>query len=499
MWKQLRVTLFLSGLLLGGCMGQENKTREPAVAGSFYPAEPAALGKMVDGFISQAGPAKDAGEVVGLISPHAGYVYSGPVAAYAYAQIAGKDIERVVVIAPSHYQSFSGVSIYSGDQYKTPLGSIPVDTEFAQKLALLSSQFRLSGDGHTFRNPAGQGEHAIEVQLPFLQRTLKNFKLVPIVMGQPRSVEELYDTPRALGVALARLITDRRTLLVASSDLSHYHGYNEANVMDHKLADAIRDWDFMSISRNLGNRQWEACGGFPIIAVMIASQRLGANQARILKQANSGDTSGPRDSVVGYLAAAFVKDSVQRKSEDYSLGANEQAHLLSIARDSVKAAVVNRTELACTDGGFPTLSQDRGAFVTLTRGGKLRGCVGYTAPVKPLYEAVRDVAAYAAIHDSRFLPVTASELDSLDYEVSVLSPLRRIASIDEIEVGKHGLLIRKGSYEGLLLPQVPTENNWDKLTFLQNLCYKAGLPPNAWKDEDADIFSFTAYVFGTKK
>jgi AmmeMemoRadiSam system protein B/AmmeMemoRadiSam system protein A len=496
MWRQLRVSLALASLLLGGCLAQGDKVREPAVAGAFYPADPAQLSQAVDGYLAQAASSKsDADEkVIGLVAPHAGYPYSGPIAAYAYSLIAGKDFERVIVIAPSHQQSFPGVSIFPGDEYRTPLGSVPVDKEFARKLAAFHPLLRLSGDGHTSRTLSGRGEHALEVQLPFLQRTLKNFKIVPIVMGDQR-----YETSRTLGVALSRLIKDNRTLLVASSDLSHYHPYDQAVSMDRKVADAIREWDYFSLSRNAERGAWEACGAGPIVAAMIASERLGANQARILKQANSGDTSGDKSAVVGYLAAGFFRDSTKETAQEFRLGEKEQAHLMEIVRNSVKAAVTNHSAWPSTDGGLAALAQDRGAFVTLTRGGRLRGCIGYVSPVKPLHETVRDVAAYAAIRDSRFLAVSPSELSQLEYEVSVLSPLRRVADVNQIEVGKHGLLIKKGDSEGILLPQVPTENHWDRLTFLQNLCLKAGLPQDAWKDEDADIFAFTAFVFGKER
>jgi hypothetical protein len=261
-----------------------------------------------------------------------------------------------------------------------------VDQAFAAKLAKASPLIKLSGVGHT--PSAERPEHALEVQLPFLQRVLGQFQLVPVIMG-----DQSYDACRALGVALAKLVAGTNTLIVASSDLSHYHTYDEAVRLDHKTLKAIEEYDYFDLSRNLDLRVWEACGGGPIVATMIAAERLGATQAKLLHYANSGDTTGDHSRVVGYGAVALVKAQLQ-------------------------------------------------------------------------------------------------------YEVSVLSPLRRVLDVKEIEVGKHGLVMRHGDQEGLLLPQVPVEEKWNRLTFLEQTCRKAGLPADAWKDPDTDIFMFTALVFG---
>lgn len=494
MLKHFTVALVASAVILTGCLAEAGKKRPPMVADSFYPANPDLLGRMVDDYLASA-KGDNVGQVVGIVVPHAGYIYSGQVAAYAFAQLKGRQVSRVVVIAPSHLERIAGASIYNGDAYQTPLGEIPVDTDFARKLAAQNPRLRLSGAGHDSKTPDGRAEHSIEVQLPFLQRTLVGpFKIVPIIVG-----EQSYDVCRALGVALAKLINDSSTVIVASSDLSHYHTYAEAVAMDKKLVAAVADGDYLGLSRNLGRRTWEACGGGPIVATMMAAERLGAT-GKVLKQANSGDSvAGDRNSVVGYAAVAFVKNQNVMPAADYSLGQAEQLRLMDIARKSAEMAVKEHALYACSDGGLNALSQERGAFVTLTRGGRLRGCIGYVEPVKPLCDTVRDVAAAAATADQRFLPVATAELADLQYEISVLSSLRRVKDVKDIQVGKHGLLIRKGDHEGLLLPQVATDNKWDLTTFLQQTCVKAGLPPSAWNDEDADIFSFTAFVFGKGK
>jgi AmmeMemoRadiSam system protein A len=355
----------------------------------------------------------------------------------------------------------------------------------------MSPLIKLSSQGHV--TSGGQGEHALEVQLPFLQRVLGQFKLVPIIMG-----DQSYDTCRALGVALAKLIQSSDTLIVASSDLSHFHPYDEAVKIDRKTLKAIQEWDYLSMSRNFESRVWEACGGGPIVAAMIASERLGATEAKLLKYANSGDVTGDHSRVVGYGALALVRAAGGHASATppFSLTQAERDELLKLARTSVETAVRQHRPYDFSGSNSEALMQERGAFVTLKKNGELRGCIGYVAPVKPLSLTVRDVATYAALRDSRFSPVEPSELSQLQYEVSVLSPLRRVLDIKQIEVGKHGLVMRRGENEGLLLPQVPVEQQWNRTTFLAETCRKAGLPADAWKDEQTDIFMFTALVFG---
>ncbi len=477
------------------------KVRRAAVAGSFYPADPKELSAMMDDMLAHAAPPPVDGTILAAVAPHAGYPYSGPVAAWTYAALKGHKYSRVVVIAPSHYVGFDFTSVYDGDAYETPLGSIPVDKEFAHKLAKMNSGIRLSEQGHTLTSAGG--EHAIEVELPWLQKVIGNFELVPIVMG-----DQSYESSRALGVALTKMIvaeqksgsTHGDTLILASSDLSHYHPYDQAETIDHKTLHALSGWDYLSMSRNFETRTWEACGGAPIVAAMIYAERMGANKAEVLRYANSGDTSGDRSRVVGYSADLFVK-TAQPLAEDapFSLTDQEKSELLALARKSAEYAVQTNKPYDPPASGSETLNREYGAFVTLTEAGRLRGCIGYTSPVKPLYLTVRDTAAYAALRDPRFPAVSASELSQLEYEISVLSPLRRVTDIDQIQVGRDGLLMKNADHEGLLLPQVPTEQKWDRQTFLEQTCVKAGMPPNCWKEGDTDIFKFTAVVFGEHK
>jgi AmmeMemoRadiSam system protein B/AmmeMemoRadiSam system protein A len=492
------VALLATALAIEACAGEtgdSGKIRQPAVAGSFYTADPDELAQTVDELLDGAKRRKISGRLVALVSPHAGYVYSGHVAAESYAVLRGRKIDRVVVISPSHVESFRGAAVYDGDGYATPLGVVRVDTDFAARLAAASPAISKSGSGHEHARGA-RGEHALEIQLPFLQRVLGDgFRLVPVVMG-----DQKYETCRALGIALADLIgDDDATIVVASSDLSHFHDYDEAVRLDRQVLSAIESWDYYSLSRNIATRTWEACGGGPIVTVMMAAERLGARRATLLKYANSGDVpAGGRDRVVGYSAFAITAGGESPGGDGLGVDITpKQKHqLLSLSRRSVETAVRSGKMVEFEREDSAPLSAPLGAFVTLTMDGQLRGCIGYVVPMKPLQETVRDVAAYAATRDRRFVPVSAEELSKLEYEVSVLSPLRRMTDIEQIEVGTHGLLVKQRDYEGLLLPQVAAERGWDRVTFLRQTCQKAGLPPDAWKDPETDVFMFSAVVFG---
>lgn len=462
--------------------------RQPAVAGSFYPQDAGTLQKTVDELLAATAMGKLQGRVVAVIAPHAGYAYSGQVAAYAYAALRGRKFQRVVVVAPSHYEAFGYSSVYDGEGYATPLGIVAVDREFTRKLVALHSSIRLSGVGHT--PSADRKEHAIEVQIPFLQKTFGDFKLVPIIMG-----DTSYENSRALGIALAKLIRTGDTLIVASSDLSHFHPYSEATALDGKTLRAIQEGDYLSFSRNLEHRVWEACGGAPIVAAMIAAERIGANHFRLLKYANSGDVTGDRNRVVGYGAVAFMQESEKSPTRSRPLRRAEQKQLLDVARKSVETAVIDKRLYEPAMPSSPALLQERSVFVTLRKRGELRGCIGDVSGAKPVYLAVRDAAVLSAFRDPRFLPVRGDELRDLEYEVSVISSFRRVVDLGQIQVGQHGLLLRKSSHEGLLLPQVAIEQNWDRRTFVEQTALKAELDPQDWQHPDADLFLFSAEVF----
>jgi AmmeMemoRadiSam system protein B/AmmeMemoRadiSam system protein A len=504
---------FLALLVLCACKGQKSQgdptmqqnipsqdIRRPAVAGSWYSNEAGELRGELEEYLAEAEDFK-LGEITGLVSPHAGYAYSGPVAAFSYRQIMGRHYETVVVIAPSHVEAFPYASIYGRGGYQTPLGLIPVDTALAKAIAGNCTKVKISDRGHR-QEGLGRQEHSLEIQLPFLQIALGEFKLVPIVMG-----EQSDSAVSELAEALARVTSGKKVLLVASSDLSHYHSYAEAKRLDAGIQMRIGDYDAQGLWADLNRQKVEACGGGPICAVMEACKKLSADQSKVLRYATSGDVpAGEKDRVVGYVAAAFYRSSGAGKVETGKvnhgdakpLSAEDKATLLKIARTTIEK-VVRGEPVPKFPVDSPDLLEDRGAFVTITEDGNLRGCIGYIIPVKPLYLTVREVAESAALRDPRFNPVKPNELPHLHLEISALSVPRKIKNAEEIQVGVHGIIIRKGYHQGLLLPQVATENGWDRKTFLEYTCRKAGLPLNAWQEEDTEIEIFSAEVFGEQE
>ena len=468
------------------CFAADGKIRPAMAAGSFYPADKKELRETVDGLLRRAHPGiTTQSSPLAIIVPHAGYGYSGAVAATSFALLQGHRFKRVVVIAPSHYEDFSYSSVYDGEAYTTPLGKVRVDGAFARRLAQAEPSVRLGSIGHT---GGTRPEHAIEVELPFLQRALGDFVLVPIVMG-----DSSYAASHKLGRALAKLLADSpETLLVASSDLSHYHDADTAAVMDRGLLDAVGENNAGVVSRQTSLGNWEACGVGPILAVMLAAERLGAGAPRILKYANSGDEAGQTAQVVGYGAAVFFREPHARAS--VRLSEAERNELLAIARASAEMMVREKRLYVPALPASPRLVAPRAVFVTVKQAGALRGCMGELSARRPLYMAVRDAAALAVRHDPRFLPVRESELAGSAYEVSVLSPLRPMLQPEHLRAGKDGLMIRRGDAQAMLLPQIATEEHWDRTMFLEQTARKAGLAADGWQAPEADLFSFTVLV-----
>jgi AmmeMemoRadiSam system protein B/AmmeMemoRadiSam system protein A len=487
------------------------EVRRPAVAGQFYPADGDELARMVDAMLASVEPLEAGGarlEPIALIVPHAGYVFSGQVAAHAFKQIEGLDYEAIVIIGPNHQDpTFRDVSIYARGVFETPLGPVPIDEELAQ--ALIEADERIVFDRNVHRD-----EHSIEVELPFLQRVCPSCKMVPIVVGEP-SMENC----EALAEALVKVLSGKHALIIVSSDMSHYPAYEDAVRADRATLAAIETLDPQAVLDTIEKQMRQGvpnlhtclCGQGPVIATMMAAKRLGADRVMVLKYANSGDTPfGDPSQVVGYGAVMFWRgqgaEGWRMESGGWKVengetspfhppfSPDEKARLLAMARETITrfledgfAPLYTVTE--------PTLLRKSGAFVTLKEHGELRGCIGYTQAERPLYLTVQWAALAAAVQDRRFPPVAPEELKEIEIEISVLSPLRPLEDASEIEVGVHGLAIVKGGRSGLLLPQVATEERWDQEAFLQSLCRKAGLPEGCWR-EGAQLYVFTADVFG---
>lgn len=479
---------------------EENLIRVSAVNGQFYPASPAKLKGMIGQFLKLASPQEDSGNLIALICPHAGYIYSGEIAAYSFRLLEGKKIDTVILLGPSHRFSLRGASIWPGGVYQTPLGEVKVNEQMATLIAD-------SSESITFEPQAHLQEHSLEVQVPFLQMVLKDFKIVPILIGRLSS-EALED----IGRKLAMILKNPGSLLIISTDLSHYHSYDEAMAMDKNTLNTIQAKDCEKLKAMVKNGGAELCGAMPVMLLLETIKHIdNPANIRLLKYANSGDTAGMKTRVVGYAAlTVFITDKNGKKHSDLIergegklaeaddfLNKQEQEKLLHIARSSI-TTYLDRQDLPKFDITEPRLLEPRGVFVTLHKKGMLRGCIGYIKAIMPLYKATSDCAISAAVKDYRFSPLKDQELDEIDIEISVLTPLRKIDDINQIKVGEHGLYISRSPYSGLLLPQVATEYGWDRLTFLAQTCIKAGLPKDAW-EKGADIYTFAAQIFGEKE
>jgi len=462
------VYCLLLTVFIFGCKGN---VKEPAVAGSFYPSDEKTLREMVNGFLANAENKQVDGKLIALISPHAGYQFSGQVAAYAYKHLAGGKIDTVILIGPSHHAAFKGISVYTKGAMRTPLGDVKIDEKIAR--SLINEKATVS-----FYPEAFEKEHSLEVQLPFLQQTLKDFTIVPILIGSP--TRESFSFLKEKLTEILR--QNEKAIIIASTDLSHYHDYETAVTMDRKMVDAIERMSIEEVERYLMSGEGEMCGGYPVILTMAVAGGVGATNGLIFKYANSGDVMGDKGRVVGYSAIGLYKSTLSK---------TEKEELLSLAKNTIVNYVMHNKVLDI-DIKDPKLRANRATFVTIKRGSNLRGCIGSLQPVMPLYRSVIGNAIAASSKDYRFPPMNKEELKDMEIEISILSPFEPLRDIKDIEVGRHGLFLTKGQNSGLLLPQVATEFGWDKNTFLENLSLKAGLPKDAWKS--ATLYTFTAEI-----
>ncbi len=461
--------------------------KTPNVAGTFYPADPKVLSKTVEELLAQAGtPAETAAtdSIEIAVAPHAGYSYSGIIAAHTFKALSQKQYSTIIILAPSHFYPFEGAVTWPRGALQTPLGALAVDEPMAQ--ALLQTDV-VKDNPEPFNK-----EHALEVELPFIQKTFGQVKIVPLLLGQPN-----FQHAEALAVALHRVIGSRHDVLVLiSTDMSHYRSHGEAKAMDAGTLKAIAEGDIQGFWQGNLSGTMEMCGFVPMAVGLMLSKLRGLSPATVLSYANSGDTTGDKTSVVGYGAMVFFGSS-PAVSTTGGLSNGQKTYLLSLARHTIEQFVGSgQTNEVKTDD--PRLKQVQGAFVTITKKGELRGCIGSVIGEKPLAETVRDRAISAASQDPRFPPVTKEELGDIEVEVSVLSPLQRVQSSDDIVLGRDGVILSQGNeHQGVFLPQVATETGWSKEEFLAELCaQKAGLGQHCWKDPKTVFYTFTADVFG---
>ncbi len=515
------VLLLLAAVLSAGSAAAA--VRSPAVAGAFYPADRAELERTLEELFERAAePPSAPGIPVGAIVPHAGYVFSGKTAAGVFRALGTRnDVERIVLLGPSHYGAFRGVALPADEGWETPLGVYRVDTAFVARL-------RESG---VFLEPRAEArpEHSIEVEVPFLQKTFPGARFVPLLVGSPSR-----ETMRRVARTLAEMIDDR-TLLIASSDFTHFgprYGYvpfredvpNRLEELDAGAADRIVELKpdaFLDYQEETGAT---ICGRFPIYILLhtIRDRWPTGIRGRLLERTTSGDATGDFRNCVTYLGILFRRTSPEHRStpvpdlaantvsapgstESKTMNENEDATLLSeeeqkqllrLARRTIERAVREhdvRVEPP-PEGVSDRLRAPGKVFVTLKERGMLRGCIGTLEPIESLWESVERNAVNAALKDWRFPPVRPEEIDELEIEISVMSPNRPIPGPEAFEVGIHGIILQKNGRSAVFLPQVAPEQGWDRETTLRHLSIKAGLPEDAWKT-GASFEVFTAQVF----
>lgn len=473
--------------------------RTPAFAGSFYPRTRDALVKQLGELFESAAPNRHLDSIVALIAPHAGYVYSGTVAASAYNQLSSaRKYDNVFILGSSHHMNFSGAALYDCGHYMTPLGLARVNLSLTRKLIRDHPSLFLSGQ------EVHAPEHSIEVQIPFLQYLYKeDLQIIPIILGtqQPGMC-------RKIASALKPYLNDRN-LFVISTDFSHYPDAADATRMDALTAAAIirnAPAEFINEIQSGDNQSipgmlTRICGWTSMLTLLDITEKMTGIKYTPIQYMNSGDVpGGEKDRVVGYHALVVTRGSVAAGNPEtnsiFGFTRKEEDQLLRIARNSISHYLKFGELKKIDEQDMPaSFFMHAGAFVTLNMNGRLRGCIGqFTADI-PLYQAVQEMAIAAAVRDNRFDPVTTDELPRLQIEISVLTPMRKVSSIDEIILGRHGIYLRKGSRGGTFLPQVATETGWTRQEFLGHCARdKAGIGWDGWKD--ADIYVYEAYVFG---
>ena len=458
------------------CQAHPKVIRFPALAGQFYPASPEILKKNIEQYLSNVeektaqGPLK----IIGMIVPHAGYQYSGQTAAFAYNSLKSQKFDVIVIIGPYHESQFPGVSIWTEGAWRTPLGEVPIDETLAKNIQNESKAFQYASHIHT-------SEHSLEVQLPFIQVVGKGAKIVPILISDMRFA-------KPLAKALYKHLQGRSALVVASTDLSHYHSDTLARDIDRRTQDTIQKLSPETFRQAYIKGEIELCGAPGVLTLLEFSQLVGKAALINLQYANSGTQTRDTNNVVGYnasLVAIFEEISPEQGEI-----------LLNFARDTLYSYLANKTmpTFLVED---PLLKQKRAVFVTLKNSkGELRGCIGRLEAEDPLYQAVQNMSIEAATKDSRFSPLSLNELKGLSIEISILSPPVTVKKADEIIYGTHGVIVSQGKRTGIFLPDV-SKNFSTKEEFLEELCFqKAGLPKNCWQNPQTQIQVFTTQAMG---
>ncbi len=495
--------LFVCAILTVCCQAMDSHpvVKKSALAGKWYPTSAARLSEMIDEMLAGADNVTSAHGLV-FILPHAGYQYSGRVAASGYAAMQKSTPDIIIVMGPSHYRDLSGCALPAARQFETPLGKLKVKQEVVERLHKTGL---FTVDKESF-GP----EHSIEIQLPFIQRVLdgKLPPIVPILVGECTP-----EKARRIAAAIASSVSGfKRPVFIVSSDFTHYgprFGYvpfrhksdadtsKNLSKLDGGAIDAILRKDAAGFDAYVKKTGATICGKNPIlVALSLPVQHFVAKK---LAYNTSGAITGDYVNSVSY-AALMASGTLDRGDGGPSIDERSRKALLGLARRNIESWLKNGKAAAVSPADLPAYCRNRrGAFVTLTIRGRLRGCIGYIEPVKPLWEAVRDMSYNAAFRDPRFSPLTPAELAKIRIEISVLTVPIRVKNVRDVVVGRHGLIMSRGGMRGLLLPQVPTEQRWNLNTFLDETCLKAGLEAGCWKSPSVRIESFEAIVFGEER
>ena len=489
------LTILATIMMMTMCNGQpaqEPVVRPATQADRFYTADAGELSDEVDSLLAlHRGAAADSG-VAALIVPHASYYFSGNVAAAAYMTVPrDKAYKRIFLLGPSHHEWLDGASVNTeADYYATPLGQVRVDRETVMALAEADSVF-------SYQPRAHDREHCLEVQLPFLQRFFALYaasaKDVPPIVPIVISTND-YVKLKRMAEVLRPYLTEEN-LFIVSSDFSHYPSYEDACTVDARTGRAVESGDaarFIAVMEanarsGVRNLATSACGGQAIATLLMMTD--GTYRVKHLLYQNSGDAPDhDRLRVVGYHAFAVVRGAAA-----FTLSDDEKRLLKEIALTSIKDSLDGKP-VAHLPSLNAHLMERCGAFVSLHKQGRLRGCIGHFGEDMPLHEAVAAMARAAAFEDPRFMPLTRDELADIDIEISVLTPMRRIHSLDEFELHRHGIYIRRGNRSGTFLPQVADEVDWTKEEFVGHCARdKAHIGWDGWRD--AELYVYEAIVF----
>lgn len=400
--------------------------RKPVVAGSFYPASPSKLEEMIAGMVDDSAPRE---EVVGLICPHAGYIYSGPVAGAAVSRIRFTD--TFIIMGPNHTGLGKPFSIMTCGTWETPLGNVEIDAELAQKLVGNSSYLEEDVNAHL-------REHSVEVQIPFLQHFKKDVRIVPMVLSHASG--SIY---KEIGLEIAEVLNglERDVIILASSDMTHYEPEEQAKRKDNAAIEAILRLDEDELLERIAEQNITMCGYAPVVALISAAKAMEARRAELVRYQTSGEASGDYSSVVGYAGLIIPKQAM--------------SPLVKLAHEAIDAYVNEGRIIQSPAILTPEMKEEAGVFVSIHKGGELRGCIGTFEPSRPsVAQEIIVNAISAATRDPRFEPVQEEELKDLDISVDVLTPPEPIESKEQLNPKKYGAIVQRGARRGLLLPDL---------------------------------------------